>query len=53
MGFKKGFISSAAAVAIIASSFGYLMRDCINFGKIEGDIRPAAMARKEEKAFKR
>ncbi len=49
---KKGFIKGAVAVTIIASAFGYLMRDLINFGKSEGDMRPAKVAQAEKRIFK-
>lgn len=49
---KRGFITGAAAVTIVAASFGYLIRDCVNFGKVEGDTRPARLAQAEKRIFK-
>lgn len=41
-----------ATVVALVSAFGFLMRDCVNFGKIEGDTRPSKIAKAEEKAGK-
>jgi len=48
---KKGFVLGTVAVGLVASAFGYLLRDCINFGKMEGDTRPAKVAKAEKRIF--
>ena len=48
---KKRMITVAAAATIVSTSFGFLMRDIVNFGKMEGDKKPAALVRAENKIF--
>lgn len=46
-------IAGSIALGLISMSFGYLMRDLVNFGNVEGDVRPAALAKKESTIFER
>ncbi len=49
---KRRAITLTAAVAVVSTSFGFLTRDIVNFAKIEGAKKPAALARAENKIFR-
>ena len=53
----RGFVQNKAlkiggAAVLVVSAFGFLFRDCVNFGKMEGDTKPAKIAVAEKKAEK-
>ena len=49
---KRRAITAVTAATLVSTSFGFLMRDIVNFGKMEGDKRPAYLARAEKRIFK-
>jgi len=50
--FSKKGVAAKLALAVIAGSFGYLMRDLYQFGNMFGDSRPKSHVTAEENAFR-
>ena len=50
--FKKSIVTGAVAATILSGAFSFLQRDCINFGKIEGDQRIIRDVKNGQKDFR-
>src|SRR3989344_9216962 len=49
---KKNILVGAGALGILATSIGLFMRETVNFAKMEGDSKPVAIVRSEERVIK-
>ena len=49
---KKNILVGAGALGILATSISLFMRETVNFAKMEGDSKPAAIVKAEERVIK-
>src|SRR3989344_237096 len=49
---KKNILVGAGALGILATSISLFMRETVNYAKMEGDSKPAAIVKAEERVIK-